>query len=47
MPVDFPFFFLLSHSRFRIHNDGYCGYPPFIPLLHTEEMVSESIEEHS
>jgi hypothetical protein len=33
----------LSHTRLRIHNDGYCGYPPSSPLLRTEEM---GIEEH-
>jgi hypothetical protein len=31
-------FFLLSHTRFGIHNasDGYCGCSPSVPLLHTE-----------
>jgi hypothetical protein len=38
------FFFL---TRLRIHNDDYCGCPPSVPLLRTEEMESESIEEQS
>jgi hypothetical protein len=29
----FPFFL----TRFRIHNEGYCGCSPSVPLLRTEE----------
>jgi hypothetical protein len=38
-------FIFVPHPRFRIHHNGCFGTPRLVPLLRTEEMERESIEE--